>query len=52
MEDQDVKMEEEMPSDPLEVFKNNYSQLENQGRTQDVIKYLGELANQGDFLPA
>ena len=52
MEDQDVEMKEEAPNDPLEAFKSNYSQLENQGRTQDAIKYLGELANQGDFLPA
>ena len=52
MEDQDVEMKEEVSSDPLEAFKNNYLQLENQGRIQDVIKYLGELANQGDFSPA
>ena len=52
MEDQDIEMKEEPPNDPLEAFKSNYSQLENQGRAQDAIKYLGELANQGDFLPA
>ena len=52
MEDQNVEMKEEIPSDPLEAFKNNYLQLKNQGHIQDAIKYLGELANQGDFLPA
>ena len=52
MEDQDVEMKEPVSNDPLEAFKNNYSQLENQGRAQDAIKYLGELANQGDFVPA
>ena len=52
MEDQDVEMKEVGPSDPLEAFKNNYSQLETQGRAPEAIKYLGELANQGDFLPA
>ena len=52
MEDQDVEMKEEVSNDPLEAFKNNYSQLENQGCAQDAIKYLGELANQGDFSPA
>ena len=52
VEDQDIKMKEEMLTDPLEAFKTNYLQLENQGCTQDVIKYLGELANQGDFLQA
>ena len=52
MEDQDVEMKEEALNDLLEEFKNNYLQLENQGRTQDAIKYLGELASQGDFVPA
>ena len=52
LEDQDVKIKEEVLNDPLEAFKSNYSQLENQERAQDVIKYLRELANQGDFLPA
>ena len=52
MKDQDVEMKEEAPNDPLEAFKNNYSQLETQGRAQDAIQYLGELAKQGDFLPA
>ena len=52
MEDQDIKIKEEVLNDPLEAFKNNYSQLENQGHAQDAIKYLEELANQGDFLQA
>ena len=52
MEDQNVEMKEEIPSDPSEAIKNNYLQLENQGHIQDAIKYLGELANQRDFLPA
>ena len=52
MEDQDVEMKEEALNDLLEEFKNNYLQLENQGRAQDAIKYLGELASQGDFVPA
>ena len=52
MEDQDVEMKEGTPNDPLEAFKSNYSQLETQGRAQDAIQYLGELAKQGDFSPA
>ena len=50
-EDQDVDMKK-VPNDPLKAFKNNYLQLENQGCAQDAIKYLGKLANQGDFVPA
>ena len=56
LEDQDVEMRSVAPTDSpmdlLEEFKNNYSQLETQGRAQDAIKYLGELASQGDFVPA
>ena len=52
LEDQDVEMKSAAPMDLLEEFKNNYSQLETQGRAQDAIKYLGELASQGDFVPA
>ena len=52
LEDQDVEMKSAAPTDLLEEFKNNYSQLETQGRAQDAIKYLGELASQGDFVPA
>ena len=52
LEDQDVEMKSVAPPDLLEEFKNNYSQLETQGRAQDTIKYLGELASQGDFVPA
>ena len=50
--DQDVEMKSAAPTDLLEEFKNNYSQLETQGHAQDAIKYLGELASQGDFVPA
>ena len=52
LEDQDEEMKSVAPMDLLEEFKNNYSQLETQGRVQDAIKYLGELASQGDFVPA
>ena len=51
-EDQDVEMKSAASMDLLEEFKNNYSQLETQGCAQDTIKYVGELANQGDFVPA
>ena len=51
-EDQDIEMKSVASMDLLEEFKNNYSQLETQGRAQDAIKYLGELASQGDFVPA
>ena len=52
LEDQDMEMKSIAPMDLLEEFKNNYSQLETQGHAQDAIKYLGELASQGDFVPA
>ena len=55
LEGRDVEMKSPMelaPMDPLEEFKNNYLQLETQGCAQDAIKYLGELASQGDFVPA
>ena len=49
---QEVEMKGTTPTDPLEAFKTHYSTLENQGCAQDVINYLGELAAQGNFLPA
>ena len=51
-ETQDVEMKGVEPKDSLEAFKSHYSMLESQGRAQDAINYLGELAAQGNFLQA
>ena len=51
-ETQDVEMKDDVSNDPLEALGKSYLELRNQNRTEDTVKYLGELANQGDFVPA
>ena len=51
-EDQDVEMKEEASSDPLEALGKSYLELRNQNRAQEAATYLGDLANQGDFVQA
>ena len=51
-ETQDVEMKDEVSNDLLEALGKSYLELRNQNCAEDAVKYLGELANQGDFVPA
>ena len=53
---QDIEMKEavkdKMHDDPFEAMKTQYSILKAQGHTQEVVNYMSNQANEGDFQQA